>query len=158
MVDRFTQQTRSRMMSAIRGKDTKPELIVRRILRELSVGYRLHRKDLPGRPDISMSGRRKIIEVRGCFWHRHPGCRFAYEPKSRQDFWQQKFASNVERDKRNDRALRDQGWQTLTVWECETAQVTSLQERIAEFIEVGGHSASGKGRNYPREADETPAG
>ncbi|GJE53069.1 Very short patch repair protein [Methylobacterium tardum] len=158
MVDRFTPETRSRMMSAIRGRDTKPELVVRKILRELGVGYRLHRKDLPGKPDISMSGRRKIIEVRGCFWHRHPGCRFAYEPKSRQEFWTRKFASNVERDERNDRALRDRGWQVLTIWECETAQGTSLQERVAEFVGAGEHGAPSKGRDHSRKADETPAG
>lgn len=157
-MDRFPPETRSRMMRAVRGRDTKPELMVRKILRDLGVGYRLHRKDLPGKPDICMSGRRKIIEVRGCFWHRHPGCRFAYEPKSRQEFWTRKFASNVERDERNERTLRDGGWQVLTIWECETAQATNLRERIAEFVGVGEHGGPGKGQNHPREADETSAG
>lgn len=124
------------MMRAIKGRDTKPEMLVRKVLRELGVGYRLHQKNLPGTPDICMIGRKKIIEVRGCYWHRHPGCRFAYEPKSRQDFWSRKFTANVERDKRNEQALRESGWDVLTVWECQTVEATSLKARLADFVGV----------------------
>ncbi|MGO4705864.1 very short patch repair endonuclease [Microvirga sp. 2MCAF38] len=138
MIDIVPPATRSRMMSAIRGRNTKPELVVRRLLRELGIGYRLHVRDLPGRPDIVMKGRKKIIEVRGCFWHRHPGCRFAYMPKSRIDFWERKFASNVERDRRNDMALQNSGWDVLTIWECETADAKVLRQRVEGFLRVGG--------------------
>ncbi|MGN8095763.1 very short patch repair endonuclease [Methylobacterium sp. 22177] len=137
MADIVPPETRSRMMSSIRGRDTKPEILVRKILRDLHVGYRLHVKDLPGRPDIVMRGRRRVIEVQGCFWHRHPNCRFAYTPKSRTEFWQRKFDSNVARDARNHQALRDGGWQVLTIWECETANDKLLRERIARFLGMG---------------------
>ncbi|WP_147078818.1 very short patch repair endonuclease [Methylobacterium haplocladii] len=90
MTDRISKERRSRNMGAVRGKDTGPEIAVRRALRSLGVGYRLHVRGLPGRPDIVMAGRRTVIEVRGCFWHRHPGCRFAYSPRSRIEFWQSK--------------------------------------------------------------------
>jgi DNA mismatch endonuclease, patch repair protein len=137
VVDIVPPETRSRMMSAIRGRDTRPEIRVRKTLRALGVGYRLHVKDLPGRPDIVMRGRRKIIEVAGCFWHRHPHCRFAYTPKSRIEFWERKFEANVARDARNHQALRDSGWDVLIIWECETADATLLRERIARFVGVG---------------------
>lgn len=134
MVDTVPPAVRSRMMSAVRGRDTKPELTVRRLLRDLGVGYRLHVKGLPGRPDIVMQGRRKIIEVRGCFWHRHPGCRFAYTPKSRQEFWDAKFQANVSRDRRNEIALRNSGWEVLTIWECEASDANVLRAKLAEFV------------------------
>jgi DNA mismatch endonuclease, patch repair protein len=106
-------------MARIRGRDTQPELVVRHILRSLGVGYRLHVATLPGRPDIVMIGRRQIIEVRGCFWHRHRGCRFAYRPKSNLTFWRTKFRSNVARDRRNAEQLKAGGWKVLIIWECE---------------------------------------
>lgn len=134
MVDRLTTDERSRNMSRIRGKNTKPEIVVRRILRGLGVGYRLHVRDLPGRPDIVMAGRRRIIEVRGCFWHRHLGCRFAYTPKTRLEFWQAKFDANVARDRRNEDVLIQAGWRVLTVWECETSDATVLRDRISAFV------------------------
>jgi DNA mismatch endonuclease, patch repair protein len=104
LVDIVTPSKRSAMMSGIRGRDTQPEIAVRRMLRQLGVGYRLHVKSLAGRPDIVMQGRRKIIEVRGC-WHRHGGCPLAYTPKSNGAFWAAKFAANVSRDRRNEQAL-----------------------------------------------------
>lgn len=137
MVDTVSPATRSQMMRAIRGRNTQPELAVRKVIRELGVGYRLHVKGLPGCPDIVMKGRRKIVEVRGCFWHRHPGCRLAYTPKSRTEFWGSKFATNVARDHRNDRALEDSGWGVLTIWECETGDAKLLRDRLAEFLELG---------------------
>lgn len=137
MTDRVSAERRSANMAAIRGRDTAPELFVRGILRELGVGYRLHDKTLPGRPDIVMKGRRKAIFVNGCFWHRHPRCRFSYEPKSRIAFWSEKFAGNVARDVRNQTALHDRGWGILVIWECETADAKLLKERIAHFLSWG---------------------
>ena len=113
MTDRLTPARRSANMAAIRGRDTAPELAVRRALRLLGVGYRLHDGRLPGRPDIVMRGRRTVIFVHGCFWHRHEGCRFTYLPESRSEFWQTKFAGNVARDARNQKKLLDSGWVVL---------------------------------------------
>jgi len=107
-------------MSGIRGKDTKPEVIVRRFLHRLGFRFRLHDRRLPGRPDIVLPRYRTVVNVHGCFWHQHPGCRFAYMPASNQPFWRAKLAGNVERDARNDEKLRAQGWNVITVWECET--------------------------------------
>ncbi|MFD1303663.1 very short patch repair endonuclease [Methylobacterium marchantiae] len=136
MIDTLTPEARSRNMSRIRGKNTKPELVVRRILRSTGVGYRLHVKALPGCPDIVMAGRRRIIEVRGCFWHRHPGCRFAYEPKTRQEFWNTKLEANVARDRQNEAILSEKGWHVLVIWECEIRDLGALRERISCFLEI----------------------
>jgi DNA mismatch endonuclease (patch repair protein) len=139
-MDRISRERRSWNMSRVRGRNTGPEIVVRRILRGLGVGFRLHVRGLPGQPDIVMKGRRRIIEVRGCFWHRHPECRFAYQPKTRPEFWEAKFAANVERDRRNEQALIDSGWQVLTIWECETIDAKLLRERLVRFLglECGG--------------------
>jgi DNA mismatch endonuclease, patch repair protein len=145
VIDIVSRTTRSRMMAGIRGRNTKPELVVRRTLRSLGVGYRLHVASLPGRPDIVMFGRRKIIEVRGCFWHRHAGCRFAYTPKSNLTFWRTKFRSNVVRDRQNVKELKASGWQVLTIWECETAAGKVLRQRLRGFI--NSKNRSGKGRH-----------
>jgi len=134
-MDTVPPDQRSRMMRAIKGKNTAPELAVRRALRRLGVGYRLHVAALPGRPDIVMQGRRCIIEVRGCFWHRHPGCRFAYVPQSRREFWEDKFAKTVARDSRNDAGLQARGWRVLTVWECETSNANVLQQRLSRWLD-----------------------
>lgn len=119
MTDIVDRQTRSRMMSGIRSKNTKPEMIVRRFLHAKGLRYKLHDKTLPGRPDIVLSRHRTVIMVQGCFWHRHAGCQFAYVPKTRQDFWMTKLEGNVERDSRAVSALQKAGWKCLTVWECE---------------------------------------
>lgn len=97
--------------------------------------YRLHRNDLPGRPDIVFGRRRKVIFVHGCFWHRHPGCLKASSPKTRSEFWTEKFERNVERDARVVRELSDLGWETLTVWECETRTPDELKDRFRAFLE-----------------------
>ena len=112
---------RRRNLAAVAGKDTAPELRVRRLLHAMGYRFRLHRRDLPGRPDIVLTARRKIVEVRGCFWHRHPdpACRNAVLPKVRADWWAAKLARNVERDQRNLTALCDAGWSVLVLWECE---------------------------------------
>ena len=118
-MDRLSPEHRSWNMSRIRGRDTQPELAVRSALHRAGYRFRLHRKDLPGRPDIVLPKHRTVVFVHGCFWHRHKGCRFAYTPKSRVAFWQKKFDDNVERDRRNVRALRALGWRVVTVWECQ---------------------------------------
>jgi DNA mismatch endonuclease, patch repair protein len=133
MADRLSQAARSALMAAIRGRDTGPELAVRRALRGLGVGYRLHVKGLSGRPDIVMKGRRTIIFVHGCFWHRH-GCRAASTPKSRQDYWQPKFDGNVARDARNEQQLRATGWTVLVIWECETKDAARLAQRLSGML------------------------
>jgi DNA mismatch endonuclease (patch repair protein) len=121
-------------MSRIRGKDTKPELVVRRLAHALGYRYRLHRKDLPGRPDLVFPGRRKVVFVHGCFWHRHPGCRKASTPSTRREFWETKFAQNVERDARKEAELRAAGWEVLVIWECETRDSAAVAKRLREFL------------------------
>ena len=121
---------RSRNMAAIRGKDTAPELAVRRILHAMGLRFRLHRKDLPGRPDIVLPKHRTVVFVHGCFWHRHKDCRHTTTPKTRQEFWQTKFASNVERDRRNRTDLQQLGWRVIVVWECELRQPSDFKERL----------------------------
>jgi DNA mismatch endonuclease (patch repair protein) len=104
-------------MAAIRGKDTKPEMLVRSWLHRNGFRFRLHRKDLPGKPDIVLAKYRTVIFVHGCFWHRH-GCSNSVLPATRRDFWLQKLSANVSRDRRNQRALKRQGWSVITLWEC----------------------------------------
>ena len=120
-------------MAGIRGKDTKPEVIVRRFLHRLGFRFRLHRRDLPGRPDIVLPKYRTVVEVRGCFWHRHEGCRFAYMPKSNREFWESKLNGNRERDRRNLRELARLGWRAIEVWECELEEDRIL-ERLPAMI------------------------
>jgi DNA mismatch endonuclease (patch repair protein) len=119
MPDIVSVATRSRMMSGIRGRDTKPELAVRRFLHSHGLRYRLHARELPGRPDIVLPRHRTVVCVHGCCWHRHEGCRFAYRPKSRQEFWEPKLDGNAARDARDQQRLRDLGWRVEVVWECE---------------------------------------
>ncbi len=118
-------------MSRIRGKDTKPELRVRSQLHRMGYRFRLHRKDLPGRPDIVLPKYDTVIFVHGCFWHRHKGCRFAYTPKTRPEFWKKKFGGNIRRDRTNINLLRKQGWKVLIIWECETDSNGKPQKLIA---------------------------
>jgi DNA mismatch endonuclease (patch repair protein) len=106
-------------MSRIRGKDTKPEMLVRQYLHARGLRYRLHQKDLPGKPDLVFSGLRTVIFVHGCFWHRHEGCRYFVVPKTRTDFWLGKIGRNVANDERQQEELKSQGWRVLVVWECE---------------------------------------
>ncbi|WP_273281740.1 very short patch repair endonuclease [Pseudooceanicola atlanticus] len=127
---------RRRIMSAVRGRDTKPEMLVRRLLHSMNYRYRLHRKDLPGHPDVVFGKRKKAIFVHGCFWHRHEGCKKATVPKTRADFWAEKFSRNVERDHEVESKLAEMGWQTLTVWECETKEVGVLQGKLRDFLEA----------------------
>jgi DNA mismatch endonuclease (patch repair protein) len=136
MVDSLTPKERSERMSRIRGRDTGPELVVRRLLYSLGYRYRLHRRDLAGRPDIVFSRRRKVIFVHGCFWHRHPDpqCRLARLPKSRLSFWRPKLEANHLRDLRNQDTLRAQGWGVLVVWECELGDKERLENKLKRFL------------------------
>lgn len=118
MADVHDKETRRRNMAAIKGKDTKPELTVRRHLRSLGLGYRKNYPGLPGRPDIVLTKYKTVIFVNGCFWHRHPGCRFATVPQTNRDFWLSKFTATVERDQKKTEELRSLGWRVITVWEC----------------------------------------
>lgn len=132
-MDVVDKATRSRMMAAIKGKNTQPELALRRFLHAWGYRFRLHRKDLPGKPDIVMPRLRTCIFVHGCFWHRHLGCQYATTPKTRCEFWEGKFARNVERDLENVRALEVLGWKVMTVWECEIRQGA---EHLAELLKA----------------------
>ena len=139
MTDIVDSDKRSEIMSRIRGRDTKPELIVRRIAHRLGYRFRLHRRDLPGSPDIVFPRHRAIIMVNGCLWHRHPGCKYATSPKTRVQYWENKFEGNVVRDRRNESALRDLGWRVLVVWECETKNQEAVAARIASYLESAGN-------------------
>lgn len=122
-------------MSRVGSKNTTPELAVRKLLFSMGFRYRLHDKALPGRPDIVFPGRQKVIFVNGCFWHGHENCRYGRLPQSRVDFWADKIARNRERDSRNVEQLRQQGWRTLTVWQCELKNFEELAQRLYDFLE-----------------------
>jgi len=122
-------------MAGIKGRDTGPELLVRRVAHKLGLRFRLHRKDLPGRPDLVFPRHRLAVFVHGCFWHRHPGCRYAYTPKSRIEFWAKKFAENVARDRRTEETLRNLGWKVLVIWECVTRDEEAIGRCLREHIE-----------------------
>ena len=146
MTDIVDSRRRSEMMAGIKCRDTKPELVVRRIAHRLGLRFRLHRKDLPGRPDLVFPRRRLAVFVHGCFWHRHDGCRYAYTPKSRVGFWTRKFAENVARDRRNEEALRDLGWRVLVIWECTTRNEEVVGQYLQERIEQCEDSARNQHR------------
>jgi len=120
-------------MASIKGKNTKPEMVVRRLLHGLGYRYRLHVKYLPGCPDVVFPRQKKAIDVMGCFWHRHQACKFATTPTTRADFWQAKFQANVKRDTRNRALLDEKGWGLLVIWECEISK-SDLSDRLREFL------------------------
>ena len=132
-MDTRTEEQRRRIMQAVRTRDTGPEMIVRRLLHRLGYRYRLHRKDLPGRPDVAFLSRRKAIFVHGCFWHGH-GCPKGRLPKSRLDYWESKLSGNKERDRRSEEELRSMGWDVLVIWQCETADLGDLAGRLHGFL------------------------
>lgn len=123
-------------MSRVRGRDTKPEMRVRRALHATGLRYRLQAKELPGRPDIVFRGARVAVFVHGCFWHRHPGCAHARMPKSRLDFWEPKLTANAERDRRHIEKLEAAGWRIVTVWECETRDAPTLAAKISDVARL----------------------
>lgn len=132
-------------MSGIRGKDTRPEMLVRKALFAAGFRFRLHRADLPGAPDIVLPGRRVAVFVHGCFWHMHAGCRFAKLPATRTEFWKAKLEGNVARDRKAIEVLTGSGWRTLVVWECSTrgkGALAPLSEALADWI--GGGAVSGE--------------
>ena len=125
------------MMSGIKGRNTTPELVVRRYLHAAGLRFRVHAKTLPGKPDIVVAKYRSVVLVHGCFWHRHPGCKFATIPSTRTDAWLAKFDANMRRDDRDAAALGELGWNVLTIWECETRDATCLDRlfwRIAASL------------------------
>jgi DNA mismatch endonuclease (patch repair protein) len=143
MADIVDAATRSRMMSGIRGKDTQPELRVRRYLHARGFRFRLHAKDLPGKPDLVLPKYRTVIFVHGCFWHQHSGCPDAVMPKSNRAFWKAKLEGNLRRDVDNIAALRRDGWTCLVIWECETT--TKRLDAIARTLRR--HAPPPAGRN-----------
>ena len=133
-MDTVPADKRSEIMRRITCKDTKPEIIVRRIIHSLGFRYRLHKKELPGKPDLVFSKRRKLMFVHGCFWHQHEGCKSSHIPKSRQDYWEPKLNRTVSRDKQNQAKLRELGWDILVIWECELREVQQIAKKIIAFL------------------------
>lgn len=133
-MDKLDPVRRSQNMARIRSKNTKPELKVRSTAHARGYRFRLHRKDLPGSPDLVFPRLRKVVFVHGCFWHRHSGCQDCSNPKSRQDYWLPKFARTIERDRHALRELKKAGWQTCVVWECEVNDIATLQRRLLRFL------------------------
>jgi len=135
-MDTLTPAQRSERMRRIRGKNTKPELTVRGLVHSLGYRYRLHRKDLPGRPDLVFPSRKAVVFVHGCFFHQHPDpkCRLSRMPKSRLDFWKKKLEGNRSRDMRQQKALKAAGWRVLTLWECQISDRIKLIRRLQKFL------------------------
>jgi DNA mismatch endonuclease (patch repair protein) len=133
-MDILPPEQRSSLMSRIRGKDTGPEMKVRRLAHALGFRFRLHRRDLPGSPDLVFPSLLKVIFVHGCYWHRHEGCRYAYSPKSNTRFWQSKFKANIDRDRSATSQLEALGWKVLVIWECETQSEEILRMHLIGFL------------------------
>jgi DNA mismatch endonuclease, patch repair protein len=135
-MDTLTPAQRSVVMSRVKSKDSRPEMIVRRVVHAMGYRYRLHVKDLPGRPDLVFRPRKAIIFVHGCFWHRHANCPLTRTPKAREDFWLSKFAENRNRDRRVTQKLRRLGWRVLVIWECQVRDVLKLGKRVRSFLDA----------------------
>lgn len=137
MTDTLDKASRSARMAKIKSRDTRPELVVRKLAHAMGYRYRLHRRDLPGSPDLAFSSRRKVIFVHGCFWHRHsdPTCKLVRLPKSRVEFWIPKFDGNVRRDEAAQHALAEAGWSALVIWECELRDRVAVESRIRSFLD-----------------------
>lgn len=136
MTDVFSKRERSSIMAKVRCADTKPELLVRSIVHRLGYRFRLHRRDLPGAPDVVLPRHSKAILIHGCFWHGHSGCRKANRPTTNTDFWNNKLDKNIKRDATNLVALRNLGWTTLIIWECQTRSAGALEHQLREFLNV----------------------
>jgi DNA mismatch endonuclease (patch repair protein) len=135
-MDSLTPEERSALMSKIRAKNTKPERLVRSMLHRAGYRFSLHRKDLPGKPDIVLRKYRTVIFVHGCFWHRHKGCKGATTPKTRTEWWQAKFDRNVANDRRHVRELRKRGWHVLAVWECQLKNSEKVLARLERLLTI----------------------
>jgi len=135
MTDVFSREQRSSIMSRIRGKDTKPEMLVRSLLHGMGFRFRLHVADLPGKPDIVLTRHRKVVFINGCFWHGHRACRKKSVPETNKEFWEEKISKNRKRDKYVRRRLRACGWKTLTIWECETRNVEKMTGKLKSFLD-----------------------
>ena len=133
-MDKISTERRSWNMSRIQAKNSKPEIAVRSLLHKMGYRFRLHASSLPGQPDIVLPKYRSIVFVNGCFWHRHPGCKYAYIPKSRLDFWTRKFEGNISNDRKVGEELKLLGWKVVIVWGCEVKDKERLTERLASEI------------------------
>ena len=127
-------EQRSRNMSAIKSKNTKPEIAVRKVLHSMGYRFRLHSKDLPGSPDIVLPKYKTVIFVHGCFWHRHKNCKYATTPKTREEFWNNKFRSNIERDLEIHEKIKNLNWRSVVIWECETKNMEDLRDKIIDVF------------------------
>ena len=136
MADKLTKEQRSWNMSRIKNKDTEPEMKVRRMLHKLGIGYRLHSKDLPGKPDIVLKKYNTVIFVHGCYWHRHKGCKNATTPKTNTAFWLKKFDKNKENDKKKAAMLKELGWNLQVIWECETSHPDILNKKLKKILTI----------------------
>jgi len=134
LADTLTPKERSERMSRVRGKGSKPEMKLRRLVHGMGFRYRLHSQVLPGKPDMVFTGRKAVIFMHGCFWHRHPGCKLARMPKSRIDFWREKLDANRQRDLQNQARLRNMGWRVLVVWECQLGDTSAMSRIVREFL------------------------
>jgi len=134
LADTFTPEKRSRIMSQVKGRDTKPEKVVRSLLHRLGYRFRLHRKDLPGKPDIVLPKHRKVIFVHGCFWHGHTGCKRSARPTDNAEFWNIKIDGNIKRDIDNLAKMQSAGWDALVIWQCETKKEADLIEKLQSFL------------------------
>lgn len=143
-MDVFTPEKRSWVMSRITAKDTKPEMRIRSLLHMMGYRFRLHRRDLPGTPDIVLPKYRTVVFVHGCFWHQHKGCKNSSIPKTNTEFWQTKLDKNVERDTQNVCALKRLGWEVIEIWECETKDVDSLADRFTKELSLEHKQAAEK--------------
>ena len=130
----IVSEQRSRNMSAIKSKNTKPEIKVRKVLHSMGYRFRLHSKNLPGSPDIVLPKYKTVIFVHGCFWHRHENCKYASTPKTRQEFWENKFKANVKRDLEIQEKIKNIGWKYVVIWECEARNIESIEEKIKRFL------------------------
>lgn len=133
-MDNLTPEQRRYTMFQVKSGDTKPEIFVRSLLHRLGFRFRLHRADLPGKPDIVLPKYKSVVFVHGCFWHRHANCKHATMPKTNVEYWEKKFARNVARDKRVQQELRELGWRVIIVWECELREAPALAEKLASRL------------------------
>jgi DNA mismatch endonuclease (patch repair protein) len=133
-MDFLTPEKRSKLMANVRSKDTSTERAVRRIVHALGFRFRLHKKDLPGKPDLVFASKKKVIFVHGCFWHRHSGCKYASTPKTKIGFWTEKFERNTLRDRMVKKKLKKLGWTSLVIWQCELKKINALKSKIKKFL------------------------